>query len=303
MPYPPLSLIKRLVKGSKVTPAEEDQNMTDIETGVNAQLAQLAVSLTPAGLLKPNSVATTAIQDRAVTLAKLAFLSNFYAVDTGGANAMAISFTPALGAYVAGLVFWVKAAASNTGVTTLNVNTLGVQTVKQYTGAGILDLVAGNIIAGNVYALVHDGTNFVLINPTETGALAKGVPVYLAAPVPITIPNPLTASTAGWVTYNAFASGVPITASAVILQCKTYFESNDPGGSTWEVFQRPNAGGPTNQLAFAVSGTNTGGGNLAFAILPLHYVGVGNISFDYEATLTGTVIFANCWVYVIGYIQ
>lgn len=171
MAYPPLSLTKRLIKGSKITPAENDQSYTDIETAVNGQDAKLAVALNPNGTIKNNAVSTAAIQDRAVTLAKLAFLSEFYADDTGAANAMAITFAPAplLGAYVEGLVFWVKAIANNTGATTLAVDGLAVQNVKKFTSSGIGSLVQGDIKAGMVYALVYDGAQFLLLNPTPNG--------------------------------------------------------------------------------------------------------------------------------------
>lgn len=166
MSYWPLSLVKRLVKGQKLLPSEEDQNKSDIEGAVNALYGNLSVVLNPDGTLKNNAVSTASIQDRAVTLAKLAFLSTFYAVDTGAANAMAISFTTAATAYAAGMVFWVKVVATNTGASTLNVDSLGAVAVKQVKNGALTDVDAGNLVGTGVYCFVHDGTQFVVVNPS-----------------------------------------------------------------------------------------------------------------------------------------
>lgn len=179
MSYPPLILTKRLVKGSKITPAENDQNYSDIETAINGFDAKLAVALNPNGTIKNNAVSTAALQDRSVTLPKLAFLDQFYAVDTGAANAAVITFAPdpLLGAYAAGLVFWVKIVADNTGAATLAVDGLGPKNIKIYTASGIGDPFAGAMKAGGVYVFVYDGTNFVLLNatPIPAGATVTNV--------------------------------------------------------------------------------------------------------------------------------
>lgn len=233
MAYPPLSLLKRLSLGTKLTPAQEDQNKTDIETGVNAQAAQLAVALNPSGTLKNNSVATAAIQDRAVTLAKLAFLSSFYAQDTGAANAMVIAWTPVLGAYVAGLVFYVRAVATNTGATTLKVDALAPVNVQRFSGTTLGALTAGDIVAGNIYVLVYDGAEFLLLNPTP-GSLATG-------PVILTTPG-LIYAFAGAVAWTTIAPagllaglGVSTAAKAVILQCRSRWNSATDGECVTEV--------------------------------------------------------------------
>jgi len=159
----PLALTKRLVIGVPMTPAQCDQNWTDIETLVNAQEAAMAVALNPDGTLKNNAVATAAIQDRAVTLAKLAFLSNFYAIDAGAVNALVITFAPAASAYAQGMIFWVKVLATNTGPATLKVDALAATAILKRTSAGLVALEGGEMIAGGVAILVYDGTQFQLI--------------------------------------------------------------------------------------------------------------------------------------------
>lgn len=222
MPYPPLSLLKRLVLGIPLTPAQEDQNMTDIETAVNAQASQLAAALNSNGTLKPGSVNTAAIQDRAVTNQKLAFLYAFYAVDTGGANAMVITFAPPLTAYAAGLLFYVKAAATNTGNTTLNVDGLGAQSVKKYNGLVISEMAPGEIVAGDIYEIIYDGGQFIVLNPTQAAVVAG--PVFLAGPQTVYALGPAQPETS----YDASAF-VPAGAKAVILQARQRWNSATDG--------------------------------------------------------------------------
>lgn len=223
MPYPPLTLLKRLPLAVKLTPAQVDTNWTDIETGVNAQATQLAVALNPNGTLKANTVNTAAILDRNVTLAKLAFLSSFYAVDSGAANAMVITWVPALGGYVQGLVFYVKAIATNTGATTITVDALPPVNVMRFAGPTLGALTAGDIVAGNVYCLVYDGAEFLLLNPTP-GSVTTG-PVFIA---PVLVYAFLGAIAWTQVPVGALI-GVDPNAKGVILQCRSRWNSSTDG--------------------------------------------------------------------------
>lgn len=81
-----------------------------------------------------------------------------YAADSGAANTIAITLTPAPAAYTAGLAVEVKMNATNTGATTINVNGLGAKSVQ----FGGVALVAGQLVAGQVYCFIYDGTNFQL---------------------------------------------------------------------------------------------------------------------------------------------
>ncbi len=87
---------------------------------------------------------------------------NAYAVDSGTANVYAITLTPAPAAYAAGQMFFFKAAHTNTAASTLNVNGLGVKTIKLSTGA---DTGANVIITGQIVQVEYDGTNFQMVSP------------------------------------------------------------------------------------------------------------------------------------------
>lgn len=94
-----------------------------------------------------------------------------YVTDTGSADAYVVSLAKAPSSYVAGLSIVMKAANTNTGASTVNVNSLGVKSIKRYNGD---DLVANDIVTGALIHLVYDGTNFRIVgaNGAES-ALAK----------------------------------------------------------------------------------------------------------------------------------
>ena len=84
-----------------------------------------------------------------------------YAADTGAADAYLIAPSPAITAYTAGQIFYMKAGNANTGASTINVNSLGIKSIKKNQGTA---LEANNILANQVIGLIYDGTNFELLN-------------------------------------------------------------------------------------------------------------------------------------------
>lgn len=84
-----------------------------------------------------------------------------YAADTGSANAYVIAPDPAISAYSVGQIVTLKPANANTAASTIAINGLATKTIKSQSGA---DLVANDMLAGGVYQMMYDGTNFVLMN-------------------------------------------------------------------------------------------------------------------------------------------
>ncbi|MDF3022908.1 MAG: hypothetical protein K0R10_269 [Alphaproteobacteria bacterium] len=111
-----------------------------------------------------------------------------YAADTGAANAYAVAPVPAISAYAAGQVVVLKPANAATGASTINVNALGTKAIKMQDGS---DTPANAMVAGGVFVLVYDGTNFILTNPAITGnyLLARGTAVASAATTDIGAAN------------------------------------------------------------------------------------------------------------------
>lgn len=81
-----------------------------------------------------------------------------------GTDTYAVSLPISPGAYVAGNRFQFKADVANTGACTLNINALGAKSIKLADGG---DPLTGDIQA-SVVDVIYDGTNFVLLNPSNT---------------------------------------------------------------------------------------------------------------------------------------
>ena len=84
------------------------------------------------------------------------------ATDIGSANAYVINPSPAIAAYATGQVVSFLAANTNTGASTLNVNSLGAKNIKT---TALQPLTAGQIDAGSIILAIYDGTEFQIINP------------------------------------------------------------------------------------------------------------------------------------------
>lgn len=93
-----------------------------------------------------------------------------YAADTGAANAYAIALTPALTEHITGMPICFKATNANTGASTLNVNGLGVKTIKRLGGSG--DLSQGDILLGAIVCVVYDGTDYQLLSSAGEGSIS-----------------------------------------------------------------------------------------------------------------------------------
>jgi len=86
-------------------------------------------------------------------------------VTVTGTDTLTGTLTPALVAYVTGAVYYFVAPATNTGAVTLNIDTLGAKAV---TRDGTTALVAGDIVSGEMVAVVYDGTRFQLISAVNS---------------------------------------------------------------------------------------------------------------------------------------
>lgn len=87
-----------------------------------------------------------------------------YSASVGGTgNAITLTPTPAMTAYAAGQLVSFKAAASNTGATTVNISGLGAKDIRRNDGAATA-LVSGDIVTGQICVLGYDGTRFLLVS-------------------------------------------------------------------------------------------------------------------------------------------
>lgn len=86
----------------------------------------------------------------------------------GTADAITGSLSPPITAYVSGLRVTTTAAANTVTAPTLNLNALGVKTIKKRSNSGSkVALTIGNYNASGPCNLEYDGTDFVLLDPQE----------------------------------------------------------------------------------------------------------------------------------------
>lgn len=95
-----------------------------------------------------------------------------YAADAGATDSYAITVTPAPAAYTTGDVYTFRANTANTGVATLNVNSLGAKTIKKNSTS---DLDNSDILAGQIVTVCYDGTNMQLVAPVYVQKVTTGI--------------------------------------------------------------------------------------------------------------------------------
>jgi hypothetical protein len=118
----------------------------------NDTLAQLRTVFANAGIVRNNAddMLWRAIQSVGLR----------YAVDTGAANAMAVSCTPPVAALAPGLAIAIKAAHDVTGACTLVVDGLATKSV---TFPGLAALTQGAWVENAIGIVIYDGTEFQLV--------------------------------------------------------------------------------------------------------------------------------------------
>ncbi len=86
-----------------------------------------------------------------------------YAAAGGSANALTATLSPVPSGYAAGLFVRVKAASTNTGAVTINLNGLGAKNIIYPDGTPLKPF---DIASGSIMEMVYDGTSFQLVSKT-----------------------------------------------------------------------------------------------------------------------------------------
>jgi hypothetical protein len=122
-----------------------------------------------------NSAPTAAAGTNTTQLATTAFViantqnsSTRFLNSVAGTNTITATLAPAIASYVAGQMFELIAAATNTGAVTININGVGASPI---TKNGTTALVAGDIVIGQAYILIRDAAgNFQLTGGSSSGS-------------------------------------------------------------------------------------------------------------------------------------
>ena len=123
----------------------------DGQTTVTANLPMGGNKLTGlgAGTLGTDSARLSQVQGGVTSL-----------LGVSGIDTISGSGSPQVTSYATGQMFWFVASGTNTGATTLNIDSLGAKNITRGTAA----LAAGDIISGAVALVVYDGTQFQLLS-------------------------------------------------------------------------------------------------------------------------------------------
>ena len=100
------------------------------------------------------------------------------AVDSGSANAVVITLSPApanLAAIELAPIRVKKSAAANTGATTINVNSLGATSIVNPNGTA---MASGQLPANCIFEVSYDGTNFQLLSITTSPSTSPVTSVF-----------------------------------------------------------------------------------------------------------------------------
>lgn len=209
-----------------------------------------------------------------------------YAVTTGSANTYVLTPAPAITAYTTGITFKIQINATNTGPSTINVSALGaINLVK----LGSVALTGGELMSGNIYIVVYDGTNFQIIGTSTYGfknadiasaatvnlATVSGAYVHITGTVTIASFGTINAGqfrflefdSALVLTYNATSMILPTSANITTAAGDTALFISE-GSGNWRCLNYTRATGqPMGVVTIAQGGTGQSTAATAFGAL------------------------------------
>lgn len=240
------SIPYNLTNGSLADATQVMGNFNTIITDVNANAANNGINSD-----------ITSITGLTTPLSNAQGGTAFYTAgtSTGSANAQAFSivspfnFILATGNFVTGI-----AGFSNTGAMTLNTASTGVESVDKITAAGLASVGQGDVILGGNYTFFWDGTEYQLLNPTQSTGIVTG---------------PGSSTTNDVATYNGSGgnvikdSGVLISSLIRTVKTQVFTSTGTYTPSTGMLYAQiicTGSGGGGGGVGTAGSNENAGGG-------------------------------------------
>jgi hypothetical protein len=197
--------------------AEFDSYQTAINNRIDKDGSLAMTGNLNLGSQKIVSMAAGSSGTDAVNMNQLRDNASGYAVDSGAADAYVVTLSPAPSGYTAGMLVAVKIGSgnTNTGASTINVNGLGVKSIKKHSD---VDPDAGDIEQNGIYELRYDGTNFQIMSMVASDP--DGIFASLTANQTISGNNTLSGTNthSGANTFSGqvtFSKGADLTTSAV----------------------------------------------------------------------------------------
>lgn len=151
---------------------------TPTSTSKNADIGSIYINTSDSTIYKKNDDGDSTDW---VSIDRTGF-EHAFVTDTGAADAMVAEPGVYDAGLTSGVVLFVEAANDNTGATTINVDGAGATAIKDRAGN---DLIAGDILSGEVISLVYDGTYWRLIGYQQrTYTTALNLPIWTTATRP-----------------------------------------------------------------------------------------------------------------------
>lgn len=164
-----------------------------------------------------------------------------YLADVGAADAYEVSFANTPDGYTDGLLVIFKAANTNTGASTLDVNGMGPIPLKKDVS---IALSSGDITSGKIVCAIYDGTNFQITSILDD--IKVPISSLLAATKTNTIDNTNYTQTWNWTTKTSGnALGLSVSGTAAL------------SGQTVLSLSSSGANSGSNKLTYGLNVTNS----------------------------------------------
>lgn len=247
--------------GVKIVTSGHDTHDTDLKDGINATLKKdggnTATGNIPMGGFTLTNIANASARTSPPSFAQVQDNGPHYVATVGGTvDAITLTPSPAITAYVAGQRFQFLAAGANTGAVTVNVSGLGVKSVTNRDGA-FTALAVGTTATAVMQDIEYDGTRFQCLSaPISTQYMSSSVPsgsaLGLSTLTALTVTS-LSLTAGEWeVSANiSFAhSSSTFTQLVASISTSTNTVSSDVG--TWNFRNQPNTSGGTSADSMTV---------------------------------------------------
>jgi hypothetical protein len=211
-----------VVTGTTITSTAFNLLTADLATGLTTALTKDGQSTPtaniPMGTFKITGLGAGTAATDAAQYGQLQAGATQIATVTG-TDTFVGTLSPALGAYGTGNLFSFVAPNTNTGASTINLNSLGA---KSITKLGSTALAAGDIVSGRIYLIEYDGTRFQLINPSASSvssfsAGTTGFTPNTATTGAVTLAGTLATTNGGTGLTSFTANGVVYASSSSVL--------------------------------------------------------------------------------------
>jgi hypothetical protein len=209
-----------VVTGTTITSTAFNLLTADLATGLSTALTKdgqtTPTANIPMGTFKITGLGAGTAATDAAQYGQLQAGATTIATVTG-TDTYVGTLSPAIAAYATGNFFSFVAPNTNTGASTINLNSLGA---KNITKLGSTALAAGDIVSGRVYQIEYDGTRFQLLNPSTVASFSAGTTGFTpssATSGAVTLAGTLATTNGGTGLTSFTANGVLYASSSSAL--------------------------------------------------------------------------------------